>query len=128
MNKISIFGLGYVGTVSAACLAKLGHEIIGVDKDANKVDLINQGTSPVIEEGISDLISKAVEQKLLRATADTSESILETDMSLICVGTPSRGNGSLDLSHVEQVCRQIGNALQSRDSYHVIAVRSTVLP
>jgi GDP-mannose 6-dehydrogenase len=128
MSKISIFGLGYVGTVSAACLAKLGHEIIGVDKDANKVNLIGQGTSPVIEKGISELISEAVLQKQLCATVDTSESIAGTDISLICVGTPSRTNGSLDLSYVEQVCRQIGDALQSKDDYHVIAVRSTVLP
>ena len=128
MSNISIFGLGYVGTVSAACLAKLGHKIVGVDKDTNKVDLVNQGTSPVIEEGISDLIGKAVAQKQLRATTDTREGIYETEISLICVGTPSRANGSLDLSHVERVCQHIGNVLRSKSRFHVVAVRSTVLP
>lgn len=128
MSRISVFGLGYVGVVSAACLAKQGHTIIGVDTNVYKVDMVNRGESPIIEEGISDLMGEAVAQNHLRATTDTFECITETEISLICVGTPSKANGSLDLSHVEGVCRQIGDVLKSKDKFHVVMVRSTVLP
>src|SRR5437868_3490681 len=104
--KISVFGMGYVGAVSAGCLARDGHTVIGVDPNRTKVDLINQGKTPIIEKGIGDIISKAVDERLLRATVDSRSAILDSDMSLICVGTPSQPNGSLDLSHVRKVCEE----------------------
>lgn len=126
--KISIFGLGYVGAVSAGCLATDGHEVIGVDPNRTKVDLINQGTTPIIEKDIGEMISKTVKDGMLRATTDVRNAVLNTDMSLICVGTPSQLNGNLDLSHVRKVCEQIGEAIKEKDSFHVVVARSTMLP
>jgi GDP-mannose 6-dehydrogenase len=127
--KISIFGLGYVGTVSAGCLAQEGHQIIGVDAYQPKVDLINQGKTPVIEKDIGDIISRAVhEEGNLRATFNVEEAVNESEISLICVGTPSQLNGSLDLKYVRHVCEQIGKALRRIKSFHVVVVRSTMLP
>ena len=126
--KISIFGLGYVGAVSAGCLATDGHEVIGVDPNRTKVDLINQGTTPIIEKDIGEMISKTVKDGTLRATTDVRDAVLNSDMSLICVGTPSQLNGNLDLSHVRKVCEQIGEAIKEKNSFHVVVARSTMLP
>ncbi|MCK6629299.1 MAG: UDP-glucose/GDP-mannose dehydrogenase family protein [Anaerolineae bacterium] len=127
--KISIFGLGYVGCVSAACLADQGHEVIGVDVSSIKVEMINQGQSPIVENGLNELISQNVRWGRLRATTSVEEAINRTDVSLICVGTPSNGNGSLDLTYVKRVSEQIGQTLAQRSNHHhLIILRSTVLP
>ncbi|MCC7681195.1 nucleotide sugar dehydrogenase [Janthinobacterium sp. FW305-128] len=126
--KISIFGLGYVGAVSAGCLATDGHEVIGVDPNKTKVDLINQGTTPIIEKDIGEMIAATVKSGHLRATADVRDAVFGSDMSLICVGTPSQLNGNLDLSHVRKVCQEIGAAIAEKDSFHVVVARSTMLP
>jgi len=126
--RVSIFGLGYVGCVSAASLAAEGHEIVGVDVNPEKVGAINQGRSPIVEPGLEELLKRGVAQKRLRATTDTSEAVYATDLSLICVGTPSRKNGSLDLTYLTRVCEQIGDVLKDKPGYHVVVVRSTVLP
>jgi GDP-mannose 6-dehydrogenase len=126
--KISIFGLGYVGTVSAGCLAKDGHSVIGVDPYQPKVDLINQGKTPVIEKDIGEIIGEMVSNGLLRATQDIDEAVFNSEMSLICVGTPSLINGSLDLKYVRKVCEDIGAALRDKNEFHVVVARSTMLP
>jgi GDP-mannose 6-dehydrogenase len=126
--KISVFGLGYVGVVCAACLADDGHSVLGVEPNPVKVDLVNSGRAPVIEHGLGHLVSTAVERGNLRATTDCVEAVLETDLALLCVGTPSRANGSLDLSYVQRVSEEIGVALRRRNGFFVVVVRSTVLP
>ncbi len=126
--RISIFGMGYVGVVSAACLTKEGHCVIGVDPNPVKVDLINEGHSPIVEKDAGDLIQDAVARGALRATADITDAVLHSDLSLICVGTPSQANGSLDLKHVRRVCQEIGQALRQKEGFHVVVCRSTVLP
>lgn len=126
--KISIFGLGYVGAVSAGCLATDGHEVVGVDPNATKVDLINKGITPIIEKDIGEMIAAAAKVGSLRATTSVHEAVLATDMSLICVGTPSQLNGNLDLSYVRRVCEEIGAAIKEKDGFHVVVARSTMLP
>ncbi|MEM8770104.1 MAG: UDP-glucose/GDP-mannose dehydrogenase family protein [Pseudomonadota bacterium] len=126
--NVAIFGLGYVGAVSAACLARDGHRVIGVDPKASKVDLINQGRTPIVEKYVGELIGEAVANETLRATQDAAEAVAASDMSLICVGTPSRPNGSLDTSAVESVCEEIGAALKGETKPHIVVLRSTVLP
>ena len=126
--RISIFGLGYVGAVSAGCLAKDGHEVIGVDPTEAKVDLINRGQTPIIESDIGEIIARAVKDKRLRATADIADAFNNTDLSIICVGTPSLANGGLDLSFVRRVCEQIGEQLRNKKTFHIVVVRSTMLP
>jgi len=126
--KVSVFGLGYVGSVSAAMLASDGHEVIGVDLNPDKVAAINAGTSPIVEPGLAEALQDVVQKGRLRATTNTEEAVRNTEVSLICVGTPSRRNGSLDLSYVERVASEIGAALADADHYHVVVVRSTVLP
>lgn len=126
--KLSVFGIGYVGCVSAVCFARAGHNVIGVDLNPIKVALINAGKSPIVEEGISQLISEAVSSGHLRATTHSAEAIMNSDVSLICVGTPSNPNGSLDLSHVKGVCKEIGSAMRTKDGRHVVVIRSTMLP
>ena len=126
--RISIFGLGYVGSTSAACLAALGHEVIGVDVNSTKVDMINVGHSPVIEANLETLISQMVSAGRLQATTNTSEAIITSQASLVCVGTPSNHNGGLDLTFVKRVCQDIGAALAAKGDYHVVVLRSTVLP
>src|SRR5215217_4650567 len=126
--KVSIFGLGYVGCVSSACLGDSGHEVIGVDMNPVKVQIINDGRSPVAEPGVDDLIGRAVKEQRLRATMDPLEAVRETDISLVCVGTPGRPNGSLDLTYVKGACKQIGMALEAKSQFHIVAIRSTMLP
>src|SRR5688572_15232923 len=125
---VSVFGLGYVGSVSAASFAADGHTVVGVDVNSDKVASLNEGRSPIVEKGLDELIRDNTANGRLRATTSTAEAIEATDLSLICVGTPSRKNGSLDLTYLERVCEQIGEALATKDSYHVVVVRSTVLP
>jgi len=125
--KISIMGLGYVGAVSAGCLAEEGHEVIGVDPQQSKVDLINQGRTPIIERDIGDIIERNVAAGRLRATSDVQEAVKHTDLSLICVGTPSLGNGHIDLKYVRRVCQQIGEGLRDHPG-HTVVIRSTMLP
>jgi len=127
--KISVFGLGYVGTVSAGCLAATGHEVVGVDPVQTKVDLINNGQSPIIEVDIGEMIGRAVSEERLRATNDVTRAIQDTQLSFVCVGTPSQPNGNLDLKYVRRVCEEIGLALKEKgDEWHTIVVRSTILP
>ena len=126
--RVSVFGLGYVGSVSAASFAADGHEVIGVDVAPDKVAAVNEGRSPIVEPGLEALLQEGVAAKRLRATTSTEDAVNETDLSLICVGTPSRKNGSLDLSYLVRVCEQIGSVLKNKPDYHVVVVRSTVLP
>ena len=126
--KISIFGLGYVGAVSAGCLASDGHEVIGVDPNQTKVDLINNGQTPIIEKDIGEMVASSVEANRLRATTHVHEAVLDSDISLICVGTPSQLNGNLDLSFVRRVCEEIGAAIKEKAGFHVVVARSTMLP
>ena len=126
--RISLFGLGYVGTVSAACLTALGNEVVGVDLNEQKVTAIANGQSPVIEPGLDALLTLAVEKKRLSATTDPAAAVKQSDLSLICVGTPSKGNGGFDTSGVFAVAREIGAALRQKSGYHGVAVRSTVMP
>jgi GDP-mannose 6-dehydrogenase len=126
--KIAVFGLGYVGSVSAASFAAAGHEVVGVDASAGKVATVNAGHSPVVEPGLDELIGQGVARGALRATTDAQDAVLSTDLSLICVGTPSQKNGSLNLDYLERVSGQIGDALRKGTDYHVVVVRSTVLP
>jgi GDP-mannose 6-dehydrogenase len=126
--NVSVFGLGYVGSVSAACFAEDGHTVVGVDVNADKVASLNEGRSPIVEKGLEDLIRDNTANGRLRATTSTAEAVRDTELSLICVGTPSRKNGSLDLTYLERVAEQIGLALKDKDAYHVVVVRSTVLP
>ena len=126
--KISIFGLGYVGSVTAACLAEQGHEVTGVDVHPQKVAQFNAGQAPIVEPGLDVLLRRAHERGLLRATERAEEAITQTDLSLVCVGTPSKHTGALDLSHVREVSRQIAQAVQSQNKRHVLVYRSTMLP
>jgi GDP-mannose 6-dehydrogenase len=126
--RISIFGLGYVGTVSAGCLADDGHEVVGVDPVPTKVDLINRGQSPIIETDIGDIIAAAAKEGRLRATSDPSQGIRETELSFVCVGTPSQANGNLDLRYIRRICEQIGEAIKSKSVRHTVVIRSTILP
>lgn len=126
--KISVFGIGYVGVVSAACLAKDGHEVIAVDVEPGKIDAINAGRSPIVEEGIDELVRDVVAAGKLTATSDTQFAIENTDASFICVGTPSAPDGSVGLSYVVDVCRNIGTAIATKQGYHSVIVRSTIVP
>ena len=126
--NISIFGLGYVGCVGAACLAKLGHHVIGVDVNENKVKLINEGKPTIIEEGISELCAEAHAAGRMRATMDASEAVKASDISFIVVGTPSSKEGHLNLNYIFAVAGRIGQALKEKQTFHIIAIRSTVLP
>lgn len=126
--NISIFGLGYVGCVGAACLAKLGHRVIGVDVNQNKVDLMNAGKPTIIEDGIAELCKEAHDKGLMSATTVAAEAVKETEISFIVVGTPSSKEGHLNLNYIYNVAGRIGRALKDKDSFHIVAIRSTVLP
>src|SRR2546422_1684183 len=126
--RVSVFGLGYVGSVSAASFAADWHEGMGGDGNADRVATVNAGRGPIVEPGLDDLLRRAVSEGRLRATTNTADAIADSDVSLLCVGTPSRKNGSLDLTYLERVSEQIGAALKHKSNYHVVVVRSTVLP
>jgi len=126
--KISVFGLGYVGAVSAGCLAQDGHLVIGVDPNNAKVSLINEGRSPIVEEEIGDILAAAVADGRIKATSDPDFAVRETEISLVCVGTPSHANGSLDLKYVKAVCKEIGSAIAGKSERHTVVMRSTMLP
>jgi GDP-mannose 6-dehydrogenase len=126
--RLSVFGLGYVGCVSAACFARDGHDVIGVDVNSVKVEMINGGTSPIVEPGVNELIGEMVQSARLRATTDSADAVHNSDMSLVCVGTPSQPNGSLELTYVSRVCEEIGAVLKSKKDQHVVIIRSTMLP
>jgi len=126
--RLSVFGLGYVGCVSAACFAKEGHFVVGVDVNPTKVAMVNEGKSPIVEAGMGELISEMVSSGRLRATVDTFEAIEQSEASLVCVGTPSNVNGSLDLTYIKRVCEEIGRALKNKSERHIVVLRSTMLP
>jgi GDP-mannose 6-dehydrogenase len=126
--KISIFGLGYVGAVSAGCLAYDGHDVIGVDPVPAKVDLINTGQSPIVETEVDEIIAATAKAGRLRATTDPIQAIRETDLSFVCVGTPSQPNGNLDLRYIRRICEQLGEALRNKSERHTVVIRSTILP
>jgi GDP-mannose 6-dehydrogenase len=127
-DSVSVFGLGYVGCVSAACFASEGHRVIGVDVSGAKVEQINAGRSTIVEEGIASLVAEAVAGGRLTATTDVREAVLGSNISLVCVGTPSRRNGSIDLAYVTRVAQQLGAALRDKGSWHTVVIRSTVMP
>jgi len=126
--KISVFGLGYVGTVTAGCFAHDGHQVLGVDLSQTKVDLISRGQSPIIEADIGQIIASTSQAGRLRATNDQAQAVRETELSFICVGTPSQPNGNLDLRYIRRICEQIGQALKQKAARHTVVIRSTILP
>jgi GDP-mannose 6-dehydrogenase len=126
--KISVFGLGYVGSVCAACLADRGHSVVGVDSVESKVDLIRAGQAPIVEPEIGELIQKTVKKGLLTATVDSAAAVASTDMSIICVGTPSQPNGALGLTAIDAVSKEIGKAIGAKKTRHDVVIRSTVVP
>jgi GDP-mannose 6-dehydrogenase len=126
--RVSIFGLGYVGAVSAGCLAFDGHDVIGVDPVSTKVNLINCGQSPIVETEIGEIVAATAKAGRLRATGDANQAIRETELSFVCVGTPSQANGNLDLRYIRRICEQIGEALRSKTERHTVVIRSTILP
>src|SRR5258706_12912173 len=122
--KLSVWGLGYVGTVSAGCLAEEGHEVIGVDSEPAKVDLINAGKPPIIEKDIGQIIERQVAAGRLSATTDAAVAVRQTDLYLICVGTPSRSNGDIQLKYVLRVCQEIGTTLRDNPAAPVFGIGS----
>ncbi|MCX7920929.1 MAG: nucleotide sugar dehydrogenase [Clostridia bacterium] len=126
--NISILGLGYVGVVSAGCLASRGHKIIGVDVNQLKVDMMNEGLSPIVEKDLPELLWEARQKNLLYATISVDEAIRDSELSIVCVGTPSRANGSLNTKYIEAVCEQIGTSLREKEEPHIVVFRSTMLP
>jgi GDP-mannose 6-dehydrogenase len=126
--SISVFGLGYVGSVSAACFANLGHKVIGVDVSPGKVEALSTGRTPIVEARMSELVGEAHRSGRLRATTNPCVAVSESDVSFVCVGTPSLRSGKLDLTYVERVVREIGSALKQKKSHHIVVLRSTVLP
>src|SRR5437867_12337337 len=127
-RSISVFGLGYVGTVTAACLAHKGNQVLGVDLSPNKVEAMHSGRSPIVEPRVSELVAESNKACRLHATSNDEVAVLKTEISFLCVGTPSLRNGKLDLGYIEPVCREIGGILKKKDSFHLIVLRSTVLP
>ncbi len=127
-SSVSVFGLGYVGCVSAACLAREGHTVVGVDVSRSKVDMINAGTATIVENGIGELVTEMVGAGRLTATTDVQDAVTRTVISLVCVGTPSEANGGLDLAYVKRVAFEIGASLRDKSEWHVVVIRSTVLP
>ena len=126
--RVSIFGLGYVGCVTAACLARAGHQVIGVDINPDKVAMVNAGTSPLVEPGLGELLAEVIATNRLRATTSTEEGVSGSDLALICVGTPSRDNGQLDVDAIRRVAEGIGQRLRHHPKPYTVVLRSTVLP
>lgn len=127
-TTVAVFGLGYVGSVSAVCLASLGHRAIGVDTNADKVEMLRKGRSPIIEDQIAELTAEVVGAGRLTVTTDARSAVLNSDFSLICVGTPSAPTGELSTTYLEQVTAEIGSALAETDRWHVVVYRSTMVP
>jgi GDP-mannose 6-dehydrogenase len=126
--RVSVFGLGYVGTVSAACLAADGHEVIGVDVNPLKLEALSLGQSPVSEPGLDDLVAATVKAGRFRVTDDALTAVLSSDVTLVCVGTPGLSNGGLDATAILKVCGEIATAMAAKSEYHATVVRSSVLP
>jgi GDP-mannose 6-dehydrogenase len=126
--NVTVFGLGYVGCVTAACLANSGHQVTGVDINEDKVQAINQGASPVVEPGLDELIREARQRGLLQATTEAGEGVLKGDILLVCVGTPSEPNGNHNYAYLDRVCGEIASGLRLAEDYRLIAFRSTILP
>jgi len=126
--RVSVFGLGYVGCVSAACLAKAGHRVIGIDINPDKVAMVNSGTSPLVEPGLGDLLAAVTTSGHLRSSTSVEEAVSESELALICVGTPSRDNGQLDVEAVRRVAEHIGQCLRRQPKTYTVVLRSTVLP
>ena len=126
--NISIFGLGYVGCVSLGCLSKNGHNVIGVDVNTTKVNQINSGKATIIEKDIDKIIKEGHDSGRINATTDFKKAILETDISIIAVGTPSTPHGHLELAHIFNVARDFGEALKDKNDFHIVAIRSTIMP
>jgi GDP-mannose 6-dehydrogenase len=126
--RVSIFGLGYVGAVSLACLARDGHDLTGCDIDENKLALIRRGQSPIVEEGIQALTESVVKSGRVTLTTDAASAIAASDLSFVCVGTPPLPNGSQDLRAIERLMEQVGTALRVKSDYHLVVIRSTVRP
>lgn len=126
--KISVFGIGYVGAVASACMVDMGHDVIAVDMDPVKVECIKEGRSPIVEPKLDELIKKGQESGKLSATLSTEEAVMNTDVSLICVGTPSNPDGSLKLDYIKDCCAQIGEAMKKKEGFHVVCLRSTCVP
>ncbi|HVS22145.1 MAG TPA: NAD(P)-binding domain-containing protein, partial [Gammaproteobacteria bacterium] len=126
--RITVVGLGYVGSVVAGCLAKQGHNVIGVDVERSKVDRLNAGRAPIVEPDIDVIVAEAVAAGRLSAVSSAAEAVEKSDVALICVGTPGRANGDIDLTYIRRVCEEIGSSLHSPSGAPLIVVRSTVLP
>src|SRR4051812_416533 len=126
--EISVFGLGYVGTVCAACFVSEKHTVVGVDVNQGKVDELNAGVAPIVEPRLPELIAAGHRDGLLRATTSAADAIRASTISLVCVGTPSQSNGNLDLTYMKRVCEEIGEALRDKDTPHLVVLRSTMLP
>jgi GDP-mannose 6-dehydrogenase len=126
--KLSVFGLGYVGTVSAACFAMRGHTVVGVDNNSAKTGLINQRQAPIVEKDVGGIVARAVESGALRATTDACEAVIDSDISIVCVGTPALSNGRLDTRAIEKVSHEIGSAIARKSTSHAVVIRSTMLP
>lgn len=125
---VSVFGIGYVGAVTSACISDAGFDVVAVDINPGKAEMLARGESPIVEPGLPEMLKRSVEAGRLSAITDTAEAIARTNLSIICVGTPSQSNGNLDLSHVADVCEQIGEAIKAKDSFHSVVMRSTMLP
>ncbi|HUY14194.1 MAG TPA: UDP-glucose/GDP-mannose dehydrogenase family protein [Terriglobia bacterium] len=127
-RSVSVFGLGYVGSVVAACLAHKGNRVVGIDLNPLKVEMLDMGKSPIIEARMDEMVAEAHHAGRLRATRDIAKAVAETEISFVCVGTPSLPNGKLDLSHISSVCREIGESLKKKMDFHLVVIRSTTLP
>lgn len=127
-QSLSVFGLGYVGSVTAACLAHIGNRVIGVDIDSSKAKALDSGQSPILEKGIDELVEQAQKAGRLAGTTDAGRAVCESDISIVCVGTPSESNGRIDVSHLKRACEEIGEAIARKSKYHVVVFRSTVVP
>ena len=127
-ESLAVFGLGYVGAVSAACFASRGHRVIGVDVSPDKVAMVNEGRTPVLEADIGELIEEVVGDGRLTATSDATQAIAETDLAIVCVGTPSGRGGGLDTGYLKRVATDIGNTLRDRPGRYTVVVRSTMVP
>ena len=126
--RLSIFGLGYVGTVSSVCFANAGHYVIGVDVNSYKVNTLNEGKSPITENRTEDLLRKAIFNKNFEATTDFEQAVFKSDVSILCVGTPRRDNGSIDMSYIFKVCKNISEAVRKKNTNHSVIIRSTITP